>query len=170
MKKPFTVRELAPADWQSYRSIRLRALQDAQDAFGATFAEQATRPDEAWAARLAAAASSGNDHPLVAEQDGAAVGLAWAKVDATDPLVVEIFQVWVAPESRGQGIAAHLLRAAVRWARGKQAATVRLGVTQGDTPAVRLYLREGFRNLGEPEPLRPGSELLSQTMCLMLAG
>jgi len=169
LKSPFTFRKLEPADWKSYRSLRLRALQDSPDAFGATFAEMAARTDEAWAARLAAAVGSASDHPLVAEQHGVPVGLAWAQADAADPSVVEIFQVWVAPEARGQGVAAQLLREAVRWARSKQAGTVRLGVTQGDTPAVRLYLREGFRNVGEPEPLRPGCALLSQTMCLALA-
>jgi ribosomal protein S18 acetylase RimI-like enzyme len=165
----FIIRKLELGDWKSYRAIRLRALQDSPDAFGATFAEQAARPDNAWEARLAAAMDSGSDHPLVAEQDGAPVGLTWAKADAADSMVVEVFQVWVAPEARGRGIAAQLLREAVSWARLKQARTVRLGVTQGDTPAVRLYLREGFRNVGEPEPLRPGSTLLSQTMCLALA-
>jgi ribosomal protein S18 acetylase RimI-like enzyme len=168
LTKTFTIRKLELTDWKSYRAIRLRALQDSPDAFGATFAEQAARSDESWSARLAAAVDSGSDHPLVAEQDGAPVGLTWAKADATDSTMVELFQVWVAPEARGQGIAAQLLREAVHWARTKQARTVRLGVTQGDTPAVRLYLREGFRSVGEPEPLRPDSLLLSQTMSLAI--
>jgi ribosomal protein S18 acetylase RimI-like enzyme len=111
---------------------------------------------------------SGSDHPLVAQCDGQPVGLAWAKAGTADPLQVELLQVWVAPEARGQGIAAGLLREAIRWARVRGARTVTLDVTQGDTPAVRLYLREGFRDVGEPFPFRQGSPLLSQAMRLDL--
>jgi GNAT superfamily N-acetyltransferase len=41
--------------------------------------------------------------------------------------VVNIFQVWVAPEYRGQGMAAALLRAAILWARSRRAKLVQLG-------------------------------------------
>jgi ribosomal protein S18 acetylase RimI-like enzyme len=162
------IRTLEPADWPTHRLLRLRALENSPDAFGATHADQAARPHESWAARLEAAAMSDDDCPLVAEQDGVPVGLAWAKVDGADPTVVEIFQVWVAPAARGRGIAAALLREAISWARSRGTRTVKLDVTQGDTAAVRLYQREGFRNVGEPVPFRPGSPLLSQAMCLDL--
>jgi ribosomal protein S18 acetylase RimI-like enzyme len=168
LKSPLTIRKLEPADWQAYRSIRLRALQDSPDAFAATFAEQSVRPDESWAERLAAASASPDHYPLVAEQEGKPVGLTWAKVDAADPSLVEVLQVWVAPEARGQGIAAALLREATRWARTRDARAVILDVTQGDTPAVRLYVREGFRDIGEPFPFREDSPLLSQKMRLEL--
>jgi ribosomal protein S18 acetylase RimI-like enzyme len=162
------IRTLEAADWRLYRSLRLRALEESPDAFATTHAEQAARPDDSWAARLAAAAASADDCPLVAEQDGEPLGLAWAKADAADPRVVEIFQVWVAPAARGRGIAAGLLREAIGWARARRARAVRLDVTQGDNAAVRLYLREGFRNAGEPVPFRAGSALLSQAMYLEL--
>jgi ribosomal protein S18 acetylase RimI-like enzyme len=162
------IRTLEAADWRLYRLLRLRALEESPDAFATTHAEQAERPDDSWAARLAAAAVSADDYPLVAEQEGEPLGLAWAKADADDPGVVEIFQVWVAPAARGRGIAAGLLREAIGWARKRGARAVRLDVTQGDTAAVRLYLREGFRNAGEPVPFRAGSPLLSQAMYLDL--
>jgi GNAT superfamily N-acetyltransferase len=76
--------------------------------------------------------------------------------------------MWVAPDSRGRGVAAALLGAAIDWARSHNARVLQLGVTSGDTPAVRLYKRHGFRESGAPEPLRPGSALLSQTMRLDL--
>lgn len=156
------------ADWPIYRAIRLRALQDSPDAFAVTYAEQKQRTDQSWESRLAAAAESADDLPLIAELDGVPVGLAWAKADPTDGGIVEVFQVWVAPEARGRGIASALMREATGWARSRKARAVTLGVTKGDTPAVRLYLREGFRDTGEPAPLRPGSPLLSQAMRLEL--
>lgn len=163
-----TIRRLTAPDWQTYRAIRLRALEDSPDAFAATLTEQLARPDAAWADRIALAATSPDEIALIAEREGAPVGLAWAKADASDTAVAELFQVWVAPEVRGKGIATRLLRAAIDWARARGFSTMTLGVTEGDTPAVRLYLREGFRNDGAPIPLRPGSSLLSQAMRLAL--
>lgn len=168
MEEPIVIRPLAPHEWATWRAIRLRALADSPDAFGSTLAEEEARPAQAWADRLAAAAVSGQDCPLVAESAGAPCGLVWAKVDGADSSVVNIFQMWVAPESRGRGLAAALLRAAVAWARSKNASAVHLGVTCGNSSAVRLYMREGFVNVGTPQPRRQDSPLLEQSMRLVL--
>jgi ribosomal protein S18 acetylase RimI-like enzyme len=168
LPESITFRTLEPHEWPTYREVRLRSLADSPDAFGSTLAEEQARPADAWAARLSAAAVSGRDYPLIAELAGAVVGLVWARVDGTSAAVVKIFQVWVAPECRGRGIAATLMRKAIKWAQCRNAQVVQLGVTRGDTSAVRLYLREGFREVGSPEPLRPGSPLLSQPMQLTI--
>lgn len=162
------IRPLAPHEWQAYRAIRLRSLADSPDAFCSTLAEEEAIPLDTWSARVARSAVSGIDRPLVADSEGALVGLLWAKVDAEDTSVVNVFQVWVAPESRGCGIAAALLREAVEWARSKGARCVRLDVTNGDTAAARLYLREGFCNLGAPVPMCSRPPLQFQPMELPL--
>ena len=162
------IRPLEPADWPIHRLLRLQALQESPEAFATSYAEQAARPGDSWATRLAEAAASGRDLPLVAELDGQAVGMAWARVDGNDAAIVEIFQVWVSPAARGRGIAAGLMREAIAWARARGAHAVQLDVTPGDTAAARLYLREGFRNVGAPVPVRPGAALMSQAMRLDL--
>jgi len=53
------------------------------------------------------------------------------------------------------------------WSSSKLEALV-LAATCGDTPAMRLYRRAGFRPIGEPEPLRPGSSVLARSMRLDL--
>ncbi|WP_394781478.1 GNAT family N-acetyltransferase [Undibacterium sp.] len=165
---PF-IRPFEVSDWAAYRDTRLRSLADSPDAFGSTLASEQPRSDDDWAARLIAAAASGRDCQLMAEQGGRAVGLVWGKVDAEDDAVVSVFQMWVAPAARGQGIGSLLLRAVIAWARSRDARTVQLGVVCGDTPAARLYAREGFCVVeGSAEPLRAGSPLMSQSMRLML--
>lgn len=162
------IRVLEAHEWATYRDARLRSLADSPDAFGSTLAEELERTPDAWAARLSNAAVSGQDYPLIAELAEQVVGLVWAKADATTPSVVNVFQMWVAPECRGRGVASALLRAAIGWARSRDACVVQLGVAWGDTAAVRLYLREGFKAFGVPEPLRGDSPLLSQTMRLAI--
>jgi GNAT superfamily N-acetyltransferase len=164
------IRRLQAQEWPAYRLLRLRSLADAPHAFGSSLAaEEAWRP-ELWMARLNAASESGRDCPLVAEDeaDGGFHGLVWAKCDAEQAGLVNLFQMWVAPEVRGQGVAAALLRDAIAWARSIGAQRVRLGVVDGNEAAARLYARAGFRDVGAPEPLRPGSATLEQAMQLDL--
>jgi GNAT superfamily N-acetyltransferase len=167
-QKSLAIRTLEAHEWPKYREVRLRSLADSPDAFSSTLAEAQDRTPDDWAARLAAAAVSGQDYLLIAELAGAGVGLVWAKVDATNSSVVNLFQMWVAPESRGRGVAAALLQEAIMWARSRKAQVVQLGVTCGNESAVRLYVRKGFRDFGSPEPRSPGSPLLEQTMRLVI--
>jgi ribosomal protein S18 acetylase RimI-like enzyme len=164
------VRSFGAHEWQLYRALRLRALLDAPEAFCSTLAEEETRTDADWAWRLHLGAGSGRDLPLVAELAGAAVGLAWAKVDGLDPSRVNLFQVWVAPEARGQGAAAALLAAALDWARATGAHAMQLGVVSGNDAARRLYQRAGFQDIGAPAPTRPGASRMEQAMRLELRG
>ena len=164
------VRVLAAHEWALYRALRLRALADAPEAFCATLAEAEARTDNDWAWQLNLGVNSGRDRPLTAFIGEVAVGMAWAKVDAGDPSRINLFQVWVAPEARGQGVAAALLEAALDWARGRGARALQLGVVCGNDAARRLYERAGFRDSGEPEPQRPGSTRMEQQMRLELAG
>lgn len=162
------IRRLEAHEWRAYRDLRLRALADAPDAFGSTLEAERERPDEAWIERVASGAVSPWSFPVVATERDELVGLAWGRILPEAPETAHVFQMWVAPEARGQGCGALLLDAVVAWARDAGARHVLLGVTRGDTPARRLYDRAGFRPAGDPEPLRPGSSLLSQPMRLEL--
>jgi GNAT superfamily N-acetyltransferase len=165
-----SVREFHPSQWRAYKDLRLRALADSPDAFGSTLASELDRSDAQWAESLAKASISGFDLPLIAFVGTRPVGLAWAKADPTDSLTIHLFQMWVTPEHRGRGLGRLLLSTAIQWARERGAKTMLLGVTSGDTSAVRLYASAGFQAVGIPRPLRPGSLLQSQNMKLDLRG
>lgn len=161
-----TIRPLAAAEWPIWRALRLRALADSPDAFGATLADAQARTDKTWQALLARTVASADHLPLVAEVDGQLAGLTWAQVEGG---IATVYQVWVAPEFRGRGIAQALLERAVAWARERGAAAVELDVTVGDTPAVRLYRRMGFVETGAAVPMASRDGLLEQAMRLLLA-
>jgi len=158
------VRRLTAQEWPRYRDLRLRALADAPDAFGSTLARERDRTDSDWQLRLSAGASSAAELPLVLVDGAEFVGLAWGRIDGATPDVAHVFQMWVAPEGRGQGGGRSLLDTLISWARETGAAFVELDVTCGDTAARRLYERAGFRPVGVPRPLRPGSALMARRM------
>src|SRR5882724_11016768 len=92
-----------------HRDLRLRALADSPDAFGSTLAQEGVRPDTDWAHRLASSADARVNLPLVAEMRGELVGLAWGRIDMSDPDVAALYQMWVAPTYRGRGVGRKLL-------------------------------------------------------------
>lgn len=158
------IRPIQAHEWAAYRDLRLRALRDAPDAFGSSFAAEALRSDAAWAQRLLAATTSGSDCPLFAVDGEQVCGLVWCKLSADQPSRADLYQMWVAPEARGRGAGRALLEAALDWARNKGCRQVHLGVTAGDSPALRLYQAHGFRAQGRLEPLRAGAALMAQAM------
>jgi GNAT superfamily N-acetyltransferase len=162
------IRTFAPHEWGTYRDLRLRALADSPDAFGGTLADEKGRSDAEWSRRLASGDDSRAILPLVAEVCGEPIGLAWGRIDTSNPDVAALYQMWVAPSHRGLGAGQMLLEAVIAWARVRNASYLDLGVTCGDRPARRLYECAGFKPIGEPQPLRPGSTLLVQPMRLVL--
>ena len=165
-----SIRTFAPHEWGTYRDLRLHALADSPDAFGRTLAEEEGRHDAEWSARLASGTASRHDLPLVAEVGAEPVGLDWGRIETAEPEVAYLYQVWGAPSCRRLGTGRMLLDAVISWASAADARYLALDVTCGDTPATRLYTRTGFKPVGEPKPLRPGSALLEQPMQLELRG
>ena len=168
MRSGPTVRQFAPDEWDLYRSLRLAALEESPDAFGSTLAHEHARADADWASRLSRGAMSARELPLVAEVNKEPSGLAWVWLEDDHGKVAHLYQMWVEPEKRGQGVGRALLDAAIAWARSIGAEALALDVTTGNSKAARLYEAAGFVATGSEKPLRPGSEIRSRAMQLSL--
>ena len=155
------VRKLVDTDWQIYRDVRLRSLQESPDAFGSTWEREHAMADDHWRQRLA---SDELSLLLGLFADAALVGLAAGRIQPDSPHRVDIYQMWVAPEYRGQGGSRLLLDRVLSWALEQGARRAHLQVSQGNEAAIGLYRSAGFQDAGAPEPLREGSEVLSQPM------
>ena len=162
------IRVFEAKEWNVYKNLRLSALADSPDAFGSTLAKETIRPDDEWSSRLALGVNSSQDLPVLAEIDRQPIGLAWGRIDESNPDVANLYQVWVTPRHRRLRTGKMLLDAVISWASAKQARYLDLDVTCGDTPAVHLYTCAGFEPVGQPQPIRPGTEQLSQRMRLKL--
>jgi GNAT superfamily N-acetyltransferase len=154
-----SVVELTSDDWRELRTIRLRALADAPDAFSVVLADVVGLDDDVWRSRLTP------EHPTyVVREAGTAVAMAggFAPPDSSAAFA---WGMWTAPEARGRGHSTTLLATVVAWALGI-GRTPHLHVTEGNDAARRLYVRHGFRPTGTREPLREGSRLQVEEMAL----
>lgn len=148
----FTLKVLGPADWASWRALRLAALAEAPYAFGSRLADWQGEGDreERWRARLSIAGS----HNLIALRDREPVGMA-SGLPTDVAGIAELVSMWVAPSARGCGVGDLLLGAVIAWARGAGAHEVMLSVADGNDAAAALYRRHGFRDTGEPAVMMP---------------
>lgn len=149
------IRKFRADEWSIYREVRLAALKEAPTAFGSTYEESVGRDDASWRARLAAI-DPALDCPLGVFENGRAVGLAWGSIQPDNSEKADLYQMWTAPECRGEGAARRLLNEVIAWAIDQGATEIVLGVTRGNVAAESLYRSAGFEAFGEPERLRPG--------------
>lgn len=158
------VRRLRADEWPSVRAIRLRALADAPDAFGATYAGAAAESDVEWQAR----ADPSEGAVFVVEGPDELVGMAIGGPAPTVPDVAALFSMWVDPAVRGHGLGAALVEAVKAWAIEAGYQGLGLGVTTTNATAIALYRRLGFVDIGDRYPLREGTDLTIQIMSMPL--
>jgi GNAT superfamily N-acetyltransferase len=157
----FDIRNGRPDDWQVYRDIRLRMLQETPDAYASSYAIEAAFPEVRWRQRL--------DNPmffLASDQRAEVVGTVTALERAAG--TVEVFAMYVAPDVRGQGCAGQLLDAVAAAARKRGAHRLALRVTAGNRAAHRSYTRYGFRPTGRAWPMERQPELTEVELALTL--
>ena len=145
------VRPLRGDEWAAWRSLRLRALEDAPYAFSTTFQWASERPDQWWRERTASLAGSSRRVMFVAELGAALAACAGVDRDYDSDDVPTVISMWVAPEARRRGLARALLDAAVEFCRAAGGPVLRLFVIEGNDAARRLYLRYGFVETGRIE-------------------
>lgn len=156
------VRRLRPDEWAALRAIRLRALAEAPDAFGSTYAKTAALGDDDWRAR----ADPPDGAVFVVDGPTELVGMAIGGPAPTTTESAALYGMWVAPEARRRGVGAALMAAVKAWAIGAGYRGLGLGVTTSNAAAIALYERLGFTDSGERHPLREGTNLTIQIMVM----
>ncbi|HUA42680.1 MAG TPA: GNAT family N-acetyltransferase [Streptosporangiaceae bacterium] len=151
------VRRLTAADWTQLRAVRLSALAEAPYAFASTLAREQEFTDDVWRGR------AGSGWTFGAWQAAMIVGLATGlppeaaagSCPAEAEAAWQLVGMWVAPESRGRGIADQLVEAVCELASRSGAASVTLWVTEVNDRARAFYRRLGFAPTGRRQLVRP---------------
>jgi ribosomal protein S18 acetylase RimI-like enzyme len=159
------VRQLDSSEWEVYKEVRLRALQESPDSFGSTFEREAAFSDDRWSERLGA---DDNNTFLVAELDKKVVGIVCGALPTQNDGCGTLYQMWVDPEYRGNGVGKVLLVRMIQWGMHAKLSGLALTVTTTNIDAISLYELAGFSSFGKLEPLREGSELQVCNMRLEL--
>jgi ribosomal protein S18 acetylase RimI-like enzyme len=131
------------------RELRLRAIQDAPHAYFASVESEASLPLAYWEEW----ATDDERVMLLAVQSGEWLGMAGASMHPGKVGTVSLVSLWVAPGSRGRGVALRLSEALVEWARGRGAARLELAVAENNEASQALVRGLGFVPTGERRPM-----------------
>jgi GNAT superfamily N-acetyltransferase len=135
------------------RAIRLRALADTPDAFGATSDQEAALRFQDWQHRLERYAIF-----VAAAADGSDIGIALGVRHKTLGDTALLRSMWVAPQMRRQGVAAALVDCVIEWARSEGFCRLILDVVESNATAIGLYVKKGFLANGTIGALPPPRE------------
>ena len=159
---PYTVITIRPDQWVEFRDIRLQMLADTPIAFGETLEHAQAASEASWLARLARATQPDRTAVAALDDDGTWIGTMSAYL--SEPGVVTVAAVWVAPEHRGAeaGVTDKLMTAITDWARDTaHAQALRLAVHEQNSRAIAYFERAGFQATGQTQTyeLEPGGDL-----------
>ncbi len=148
-----TVKPITPPDACLFKAVRLRALQDAPQAFGSTYQRESQFSDSEWLARVER--MNGERGIGFLAMDGeTACDIVGAFLDQNDPTRAQLVSTWTSPTHHEQGIGRLLVAEVLKWARARDAHTLLLMVTSHNQPAINFYQRLGLPELDGPNPIR----------------
>jgi ribosomal protein S18 acetylase RimI-like enzyme len=142
------VRRLAPDDWELWRDVRLESLADAPYAYGSTLDRERAFDEATWRSRL----NGETGVAVVATLGPDAVGVMAVYTPPGEGWAM-LVAAWVCPTARGRGVGDALVAELLDWSREHGYAELELRVADGNDPARKLFLRNGFLPTGEREPL-----------------
>ncbi|HSP22452.1 MAG TPA: GNAT family N-acetyltransferase [Planococcus sp. (in: firmicutes)] len=141
------IRKLSAADAENYRELRLEALANDADAFGASLEDAQKAPLPKTADRLASADAM----TFGAFVNGQLVGNVTLSRDTGTKLLhrASVYAVYVTRSARGQGIAHRLMQELIEAAYAtEEIEQLYLAVSSGNIAALKLYENLGFEKYG----------------------
>jgi GNAT superfamily N-acetyltransferase len=142
-----------------HRDLRLRALREAPDSFGETFAEAAARPISYWEDLTRSVTEPGRHVMFLACEGEHVLGSTYGLIDRERNETGRVGGMWVEPASRRRGVGRTLLQQVFGWARERGLSRLGLWAPAHSAAAIALYRQAGFRETGNRRPLQTNPSL-----------
>jgi ribosomal protein S18 acetylase RimI-like enzyme len=158
-----SIRRAGPDDWEAVRSVRLRALEDAPEAFASNLERELGFDESLWRSRI-----EGSVYFLaLAGSEPCGIVAAYRPEDG-DSDGMELVSMWVARERRRSGMAQQLIEAILQQAGEEGARFVSLWVADGNEAALSCYARAGFERTHRSQGMPSAPERCEHQMVRVL--
>jgi GNAT superfamily N-acetyltransferase len=147
------LRRLERHEVNLHRDLRLRALGEAPDSFGETFADIAARPPSYWEDLTRSVTEPGRHVMFLAYEGVDVLGSTYGLRERDRGEVGRVGGMWVDPAWRRHGVGRALLQQVFDWARQHGLSRLRLWAPAHSPAALSLYGQAGFRETGKRQPL-----------------
>ncbi|KQY44167.1 GNAT family N-acetyltransferase [Cellulomonas sp. Root137] len=139
------IRQVGENDWRLVQGVRLRALRENPDVFGASLAREERFAESHWRMRLRTSVTW-----VSVDDDGVGRGMVTMMQEPGSPVDDRhVVALWVAAESRRHGVGWALLDTVRRAAVAEDARTVSLWLLDSNHAAGDLFVRSGYTRTGE---------------------
>jgi RimJ/RimL family protein N-acetyltransferase len=141
------IRRLNKEDVAEVFPLRMRALQEHPEAFGASYEDEVKQGSERWEMTL----TDENRAMFGAFVEGKLMGMVLISRDSSKKRLhrMGIYAMYVAPEARQQGLGERLINSCIQYAKEQDGVQqIGIGVTVGNHAARKLYRRCGFVTWG----------------------
>ncbi|WP_179213877.1 GNAT family N-acetyltransferase [Rhizobium sullae] len=165
--RPYKLRRLDRNDASSFREVRLEALANHPEAFGASWEEEQSLSEAHFAGRLENGLVIGglSDDGILA----GTIGVSKSKAIKMQH-IGSIWGMYVRQAARGTGLSRLLLSAAIDEV-GTTLRSLRLSVVSSNVPAIRLYKSMGFDEWAvEVEALKVGDTYYDEILMRLEVG
>jgi RimJ/RimL family protein N-acetyltransferase len=167
MTAPLAIRLLTSADATAYRTLRLQALRDHPEAFGASHEDEAARSLEMTARRLDGGPLNCVFGAFAGDDLVGTAGFVVPDRSAKSRHKGLLVGVHVAPAHRGRALGRTLVTAVIDHARD-HVVLLQAAVGVDNAPALRLYESLGFRRYGrEDKALRVNGAYIDEALILL---
>lgn len=163
------IRILKEEDAQVYQSLRLRALQTNPEAFGSTYEREVAFTQEMVEERIRATEDSYGLGAFGEKGELLGVVRFVRETGMKEKHKGTIYGMYVAPETRGQGVGRALLQEVISRAKDFDGLEqIRLQVVSTNESAKKLYQSFGFETYGvEPRALLHNGQYLDEDMMVL---
>jgi RimJ/RimL family protein N-acetyltransferase len=161
------IQPLTRNDADSFRRLRLKAIQDSPAALWPTYEEEARATRETIIARIQA-----NDHQIVfgAFHDDELIGVTGLRREALAQVAHKavLWGVYVDVKWRGSGVSRRLIQSTIAHARETKVLQIHLAVHTENPKAEGLYRSFGFEDNGvEPRAIRIGNRFYDERRMML---
>lgn len=151
------IRQFKPEEWQTYKAVRLKALESDPRFFSASFDESRGLPDQKWQEDLLS--------PDIAVfgvfRHGDVIGLTGIAIDRNDPAkeTAKLWGSWLEPQWRGKGLSRKIYETRLNWAKARPPVK-RVTVSHRKSNAIskRANQRWGFKFTHAADAVWPGGQ------------
>jgi ribosomal protein S18 acetylase RimI-like enzyme len=162
-----TIRQALRSETEALSQLRLEALQNKPEAFASDVASHRNNALADWEAWFDQRSHGSTGTLFVACTGSQLVGMVGIVRghSAKTQHGAMVWGVYVRPGYRRQGIAGQLIEACTQWARERGVDIVKLGVTDTNVAAIRLYTACGFQVYGiDPKAIRTDNRDYSELL------
>ncbi len=151
-------------DWELVRDVRLRAVRENPEIFGASLARENRFVESHWRMRLRTSPTW-----VAVDDSGTGRGMVQMLQEPGSPIDDRhLISLWVAPETRRHGVGWALLDTVRTAAAADGASTVSLWVVDNNHAAGDLYVRAGFARTGERQAFSRDDSLTEERYVLRI--